>query len=106
MKLISLLEKIMPFGNTTIINIYSFLNKLIFIIVNTAGPSILIVGLITAFISRQKYITEYGEKIAIYDSSDLARQENAIYIIFVTLILMLVVNITYRFNKILLNKLK
>ena len=85
MKLILFLEKIMPFKNSTIINIYSFLNKLIFVVVNIAFPIRTIVALIGTL--NGKLVFEPLLELGI--------------IIFV-----LLVNISYRFNKILLNKLK
>ena len=85
MNLILFLEKIMPFKNSTIINIYSFLNKLIFVVVNIAAPIHIIVGLIG---------TLNGELVF----------EPLLFL--GVIIFVLLVNISYRFNKILLNKLK
>ena len=88
MKLILFLEKIMPFKDSTIINIYSFLNKLVFAIVNIAAPIFFIWGLVTI-------ISGAGEA-----------DELTILIYTMIIIVVLLVNISYRFNKILLNKLK
>ena len=88
MKLILFLEKIMPFKDSTIINIYSFLNKLVFAIVNIAAPIFFIGGLVTT-------ISGAGEA-----------DELTILIYTMIIIVVLLVNISYRFNKILLNKLK
>ena len=85
MKLILFLEKIMPFKDSTIINIYSFLNKLIFVIVNIVAPIHIILGLIG---------TLNGSLVF----------EPLLFL--GTIILVLLVNISYRFNKILLNKLR
>jgi|SaaInlStandDraft_1057018.scaffolds.fasta_scaffold296541_1 hypothetical protein len=85
MKLILFLEKIMPFKDSTIINIYSFLNKLIFVIVNIVAPIHIILGLIG---------TLNGSLVF----------EPLLFLGII--ILVLLVNISYRFNKILLNKLR
>ena len=85
MKLILFLEKIMPFKDSTIINIYSFINKLIFVIVNIVAPIHIILGLIG---------TLNGSLVF----------EPLLFLGII--ILVLLVNISYRFNKILLNKLK
>jgi hypothetical protein len=83
--LISLLEKIMPFKDSTIINIYSFLNNLIFIIVNIF--IIVIVPLVSIFNGNEDEV-----KLPV--------------VLVGVLVVLPIVNITYRFNKILLNKLK
>ena len=85
MKLILFLEKIMPFKDSTIINIYSFLNKLIFVTVNIVAPIHIILGLIG---------TLNGSLVF----------EPLLFL--GVIILVLLVNISYRFNKILLNKLR
>ena len=88
MKLILFLEKIMPFKDSTIISIYSFLNKLVFAVVNIAAPILIIGGLVTMI------------------SGEGRADEITILIYTMIIIVVLLVNISYRFNKILLNKLK
>ena len=85
MKLILFLEKIMPFKDSTIINIYSFLNKLIFVVVNIVAFLQIIFFLISPLLRLTKFHP---------------------LLLLGSIILALLVHINYRFTKILLDKLK
>ena len=85
MKLISLLEKIMPLKDSTIIKILSFLNNLTFVLGNLGFPIYMFM------VANDEFGNSNTEKTEFF---------------LVGVIIFVVLHFSYRFNKILLNKLR